>query len=289
MVNRIRREGLKLKEALAVVKMPKSTYTYRPIGRRPSRPLDPELCQAIRAILEAAPVYGYRKVTAVLRRRGRRDNSKKVLRHLRAMGLLQPRKRKGQRWTRPLVVHPSISNTYWEMDLTYVWCGIQQGYLFPVIDAYDRGIPSYCFGGRCRALEAAEALEMAVLSRFKGRVPEGHALIVRVDRGPQFTSGCFREAARVLGVQLEYAGIQCPDDKPYIESFIGKYKTEEVYRNEYFGLAQALQGWKSYRTWYETERLNQALGYRTPKQVLRDSKTFRTRDYNLSRAHFGPK
>jgi transposase InsO family protein len=182
------------------------------------------------------------------------------------MGLLQPRKRKGQRWTRPLVVHPSISNTYWEMDLTYVWCGIQQGYLFPVIDAYDRGIPGYCFGGRCRALEAAEALEMAVLSRFKGR-----------------------EAARVLGVQLEYAGIQCPDDKPYIESFIGKYKTEEVYRNEYFGLAQALQGWKSYRTWYETERLNQALGYRTPKQVLRDSKTFRTRDYNLSRAHFGPK
>jgi len=69
-------------------------------------------------------------------------------------------------------------------------------------------------------------------------VPYGHELNLRVDRGTQFTSHNFREAARTLNVRLEYAGIQYPEDKPYIESFFGSYKTEELYRNEYTSLAK---------------------------------------------------
>ena len=42
-------------------------------------------------------------------------------------------------------------------------------------------------------------------------------MTLRVDRGPQFTARSFREAARILNVRLEYAGIQCPEDKPYID------------------------------------------------------------------------
>ena len=57
--------------------------------------------------------------------------------------------------------------------------GSRFGYLFAVVDACDRGIPGSAFGDRCRAIEAVQA----------------------------------------LGVTLEYAGIQCPEDKPYIESF----------------------------------------------------------------------
>ena len=60
-----------------------------------------------------------------------------------------------------------------------------------------------------------------------------------MDRDPQFTACSFREAARILNVRLEYAGIQCPEDKPYIESFFGSYKTEELYRNEYNSLADS--------------------------------------------------
>ena len=41
-----------------------------------------------------------------------------------------------------------------------------------------------------------------------------------------------------FGVILEYAGIQCPDDKPYIESCFGHYKTQEVYRSSYPTLAE---------------------------------------------------
>jgi len=79
----------------------------------------------------------------------------------------------------------------------------------------------------------------------------------------------FREAARTLNVRLEYAGVQCPEDKPYIESFFGSYKTEELYRNEYNSLAEARTGWESYRAWYRNERLHQALWYKSPRDYAK--------------------
>ncbi len=112
-------------------------------------------------------------------------------------------------------------------------------------------------------------MEEAVLSRFGGRVPHGHELTLRVDRGNQFTSRNFREAARTLNVRLEYAGVQCPEDKPCIESFFSSYKTEELYRNEYNSLAEAITGWESYRAWYRNDRLHQALWYRSPRDYAK--------------------
>ena len=108
----------------------------------------------------------------------------------------------------------------------------------------------------------------AIAARFGGRVPEGHTLTLRVDRGSQFIARRFQEAAKTLNVALEYAGVQCPDDKPYIESFFGHYKTEEVYRTSYATLAEAQVGWQLYRIWYETERVHESLEYQTPHQSL---------------------
>jgi len=248
MVERLMMEGKPLKVALEAVGMAKSSYYYQPVGQRKPRALDEALVRAINEALKGhANVYGYRKVTMALRATRWTVNAKKVLRHLRALGLTQPRKLKAQRWSRPAIVRPSACNTYWEADLTYVWTGSANAYLFVVIDAHDRDVVGDIFSGRCRALEAVEALEKAVLGRFGGRVPYNHELTLRVDRGSQFTSRNFREAARTLNVRLEYAGVQCPEDKPYIESFFGSYKTEELYRNEYNSLAEARTGWESYR------------------------------------------
>ncbi len=260
-------DGLSLTHALKAAELPKSSWYYRS-RPRPPRPLNPKLVAAIEAAWSGSRgVYGYRKIYKTLRAGGLRVNKKAVLRHLRVMQRLQPRKIKGRRWTRPCVVKPTVSNVYWEMDLTYVWCGSRFGHLFAVVDAHDRGIPGAVFGDRCRAIEAVQALEEAVASRFGGRVPEEHRLILRVDRGSQFVARRFREAAQALNVTLEYAGIQCPEDKPYIESFFGHYKTEEVYRTEYTTLAEGQVGWQLYRVWYEADRVHQSLGYRTPQAV----------------------
>ena len=261
-------DGLSLSQALQAGELAKSSWYYRPRERSP-RSLNPALVAAIEGVwTRSRGVYGYRKVHAALRAQGLKVNHKAVRRHLKAMQRLQPRKTKGQRWTRPRIVRPTVSNAYWEMDLTYVWCGSGFGYLFAVIDACDKGIPGAVFGDRCRAQEAIRALEEAGSTRFGGRVPEGHVLTLRLDRGTQFTARRFQEAAHALGVRIEYAGIQCPEDKAYIESFFGKYKTEEVYRSAYTTLAQGQVGWQLYRVWYESERLHQSLSYQTPRQHM---------------------
>jgi putative transposase len=258
-------EGKPLKVALEAIGMASSSYYYRPVGKRKPRVLDAALVADIKVVRRGhAEVYGYRKITQALRAEGLTINAKKVLRHLRALGLTQPRKVKGQRWSRPALMKPTLNNVYWEADFTYVWTGRSNAFLCVVIDACDRDIVGDVFSDRCRALEAAEALEKAVLSRFDGRVPYGHQLTLRVDRGSQYTARRFRETARALNVNLEYAGIQCPEDKPYIESFFGSYKTEELYRNEYNSLVEAGARWESYRDWYRNDRLHQSLGYVSP-------------------------
>ena len=92
-------EGKQLKVALEAAGMAKSSYFYRSAGWRKPRALDEALVRAINEVRQGhANVYGYRKVTMALRAAGWTVNAKKVLRHLRALGLTQPRKLKGQRW-----------------------------------------------------------------------------------------------------------------------------------------------------------------------------------------------
>jgi transposase InsO family protein len=79
-------------------------------------------------------------------------------------------------------------------------------------------------------------------------VPYGYELTLRVDRRAQFTARNFREAARTLNVRLECAGVQYPEDKPYIGPFFGSYKAEELYRND---------------------RLHQALWYKSPRDYAK--------------------
>jgi putative transposase len=260
-------KGTPLPAALKAVELSSSSYYYRPKGTRKPKALDGDLVTAIKAVRQGhAEVYGYRKITQALKARGMTVNAKKVLRHLRVLGLLQPRKVKGIKWTQLEVVKPESPDTYWEADFTYVWTGEGNAYLCAVIDGWDRDIVGDVFSDRCRAVEASEALEKAVMRRFSGRVPEGHQLTLRVDRGSQFRAHRFRETARLLNVSLEYAGIKCPEDKPYIESFNSNYKTEEIYRNEYRNYQEAKTGWEAYREWYQSERLHQSLDYMSPVQ-----------------------
>lgn len=273
LVDKLVSEETTVSAALKAVELPASSYYYHSASGRKPRCLDVDLVAAIHTVRQGhAEVYGYRRITKALSAVDVKANGKKVLRHLRALGLIQPRRVKSERWTHPELVKPAAPNTYWEADFTYVWTGDGNAYLCAIIDAWDRDIVGDVFSERCRAVEACEALEMAVLSRLGGRVPEGQHLTLRVDRGSQFRARRFRDTARLLNVTLEYAGVKCPEDKPYIESFIGSYKTEDLYRHEYRSFTEARNGWEMYRAWYRTDRLHQSLGYMSPLNYAREAR-----------------
>lgn len=191
-------------------------------------------------------------------------NHKKMYRHMKVLNMLQPRKLKKHRTCRLPISCPTGPNIRWEGDLTYVYDGHKTNYLFAFVDTFDKEPVGDYYGLRCRSDEAIQGLEEAVRTRFGSLEPcATYRVALRVDQGSQFVSQKFKDRARRLGVKLEYCGIDCPDDKPYVECFFARYKCEEVYRNEYGSYTEALTGWISYKHWYRTERIHQGLGYRS--------------------------
>lgn len=222
--------------------------------------LDEKLVELLKQLCGYELTYGYRRVTEKFSI----YNHKKVYRHMKELNMLQPKKIKKKNKKRLEYSCPAGSNIRWEGDLTYVWDGNKMNYLFAIIDAYDKELIGDCYGLRSRAEEAITSLEQAVINRFGSLEPVNYVrVILRLDQGSQYISKKFKKRAKMLGVKIEYCGINCPNDKPYIESFFGRYKCEEVYRNEYTSFIDAQFGWFAYKHWYLTERIHTGLGWLT--------------------------
>jgi len=264
-VNELIKEGISLSTALKTLMINKAAYYYKINFNNDKRnkPLDLNLVNLLKSFKGYELVYGYRKAAKKITG----YNHKKVYRHMKELNMLQPKKLKKKKHARLPVSCPLSSNIRWEGDLTYVWDGSKLNYLFAVVDAYDKEPIGDYYGLRCRAEEAIFSLEEAVKTRFGSLETVSHQRVtLRIDQGSQYISKKFKARAKELGVKLEYCGINCPDDKPYIESFFSRYKCEEVYRNEYYSFTNALLGWIQYKHWYRTERIHQGLGYSTIPQ-----------------------
>jgi len=270
-------DGIGLSVICKALGISKSSYYYKAKGNDSrKRSLDSELIEAIESLYGYELTYGYRKVTKKLKR----YNHKKVYRHMKALGRTQPRRYKKKSRTHLPAVCPIRSSVRWEADLTYVFDGTQNTYLFVVLDCYDKELLGDHYGLRCRADEALESLRRAVWNRFAAdRIPADEDVTLRIDQGSQYISKKFCKGAAELGIRLEYCGINCPNEKPYVESFFAQYKREEVYRYEYRCFADAVDGWKQYKAWHNSDRIHQGLGW---KSIVEFQATARIQDTHLA-------
>ena len=159
--------------------VPRSAFYRLPRRSRPSQ----ELEQRVVELSERHPRYGYRRITALLRRAGACVNPKRVQR-IRAEGGLKVRKR--QRKARRLglstserqkVTHP---DHVWSCDFVHDQTGSGAGFrIFTMVDEHTR---------ECLALHAAWSLGskdvIAVIAEVVARRgAPGH---LRCDNGPEF-------------------------------------------------------------------------------------------------------
>ena len=272
------RTSMPLKAALKYMDLNKSSYCYESQLRSEDKrifPLDPELENVLKGMCGYELTLGYDKATDYLRAKHESIwNRKKVYRHMKALKLLQPRhiKRLWKKNKRLAAFCPLHSNVRWEADLTWVPTRMGTMYLFVLEDVYDKEVLAGHMGIRAGAEEAIACLKEALRKRFGVESAFGLHLTVRVDRGCQFTAEAFAEFAHSAGIELEFCGIQTPNDKPYIESFIGCYKLEEVYRNDYQTFFEAYDGWKNYLTWYNTSRPHGSLNNLSPVEFRKRKK-----------------
>ena len=252
---------------------------YRSRLPRQGVPVEMELRDEMQKIALESPSYGYRRITAELRRRNFAVNHKRVLRMMRQDNLLCVRHRAFVTTTdsrHGLPVYPNVArdleptavNQLWVADITYIRLREEFVYLSVVLDAYSRRVIGWALGRTLEAELAVSALRMALQSR---RPAPG--LVHHSDRGVQYASHQYTELLKDHEVTISMSRKGNPYDNAACESFVKTLKYDEVYRNEYRDVEDARSCIGQFlEVIYNRQRLHSALGYRAPADFEKGAK-----------------
>ena len=207
--------------------------------------------------------YGYRRITALLRREGWRVNHKRVARIWRREGLKVPKKqpKRGRLWLNDgscVRLRPERRDHVWSYD--FVHGRTRDGRAFRMLTIMDE------YSRECLAIDVARKQcsddVLARLSELMSRraVP-GH---IRSDNGPEFTARTVRQWLDRVGVKTLFIEPGSPWENGYIESFNGKLRDELLNGEIFDTLLEAQTLIERWRMDYNTHRPHSALNYRPP-------------------------
>ena len=221
--------------------------------------------------------YGYRRVTAELRRRGMVVNHKRVLRLMREDNLLAIRRRKyvlttDSQHEQPVYMNLAARltlsgmNQLWVADLTYIRLRVEFVYLAVILDRYSRKVIGWALDRTLTARVAVQALRQAIARRAP---PPG--LVHHSDQGIQYACHDYVTELRAHQIVPSMSRPGNPYDNAFCESFMKTLKQEEIYCHEYRDLEDLASHVEEFVDhYYNRQRLHSALGYRTPEEFERD-------------------
>ncbi len=242
-----------------------SSYYYEPV------PISEENLLLMRLLDEQytrTPFYGTRKMTAWLHTQGYPVDRKRVRRLQRLMGLeaISPKPRMSVAGLTPqrypyLLSGLSIQhcNQVWSCDITYIRLARGFIYLMAVMDWFSRYVLSWEISITLDTSFCLDALDRAL----QVATPE----IFNTDQGVQFTSAEFTNRLKAADIRISWDGRGRALDNIFVERLWRSVKYEEVYLKDYQSVAEAVSNLRAYFTFYNQERLHQALEYQTPAQV----------------------
>ncbi len=238
-----------------------------------------EVRSAIQQIaLEHRRRYGYRRVSAELRRRGMLVNHKRVARIMREDNLLAVQPRQFVVTTdsnHALEVYLNLAsrmklsgiNQLWVADITYIRLRAEFVYLAVILDAFSRKVVGWALDRTLASRLAIAALEQAIRKR---QPPPG--VVHHSDRGVQYASDEYVVLLEKHGMIPSTSRPANPYDNASWESFIKTLKREEIYANEYEDLEHLLANLEQFiEQYYNRQRLHSALGYSSPEEFERQA------------------
>jgi transposase InsO family protein len=254
-----------IKTVCDVLALSRSSYYHKP-----SVPADEALRTALLAQAEAWPTYGYRRLTAQLRREGWQVNHKRIRRLMQEMSLQgQAPERKvrttnshhGFRRYPNLVQKLSITrpNQVWVADITFVRLAHKFVYLAVIMDVFTRRICGWHLSHTLDQYLTLHALQMALGEA----TPEIH----HSDQGGQYAATAYVELLTAAKVAISMADVGEAWQNGYAERLIRTIKEEEVDLSEYQDFHHAYQQIGRFLTdVYNRKRIHSSLGYLTPAE-----------------------
>jgi len=250
-----------------MLKIARSTLYWRPAAASDG---DLLLMRRLDEQYLTTPFYGSRRMVAVLRRDGWAVNRKWVRRLMRLLGIEAIyQKPKTSRPHPQHTVYPYLlkglligrPNQVWCADITYIPMAKGFVYLVVVMDWFSRRVLAWRLSTGMETGFCVEALQEA-LDRY------GSPEIFNSDQGVQFTSADFIDALAVRGVRISMDGKGRYLDNIFIERLWRSLKYEEIFIKAYGSIQEARGGIGVWLNFYNVERLHQALGYKTPREIF---------------------
>jgi putative transposase len=247
---------------------------YRSLAEKSPAEETLEVRSAIQKVaIEHGRRYGYRRITAELRRQGMQVNRKRVARVMREDNLLaiQPRSFVVTTDSRhDLEVYLNLAgrmnlsgiNQLWVADITYIRLQREFVYLAVILDAFSRRVVGWALDCTLAASLTVAALEKAVAER---QPPPG--LVHHSDRGIQYASRDYVAILRKHQMLPSMSRPANPYDNASCESFMKTLKYEEIYANDYRDRHHLRANIGDFiERYYNCCRLHSALGYLPPEE-----------------------
>lgn len=221
----------------------------------------------IKKIVKGRSSYGCWKVTSLIRGMGETINHKRIHRVWKKYGFsLKPRRkrrrRKGNATLREFKAR--YPNHIWSYD--FLQDRTENGNrlkILAVIDEFTRESIKITVS---RTMISAD-VKSVLADLFKSR---GKPNFIRSDNGPEFTAGELQNWLRKKGVEPLFIKPGSPWENGFVESFIGKFRTEclnqELFKNG-FEAKVIIENW---RNEYNNFRPHQSLGGRPPRVFYKD-------------------
>ena len=236
----------------------------------PSSVRNEALETAMQEICAEFPCYGYRRVTAELRRRGWPINRKRTARMMKIMGLQAKKVVRKRRTTNSDHSFPRYPNLVadlvvqrpdevWVADITYIRLKHGFVYLAVLMDVFTRAIRGWHLD---RSLDQSLTLT-ALQNALQTHCPEIH----HSDQGLQYAATDYTNLLQQHNIQISMAEVGEPTQNGYAERLMRTIKEEEVdlsdyqdYHDAYRQIGQFLEDV------YMRKRVHSSLNYLTPAE-----------------------
>ena len=245
-----------------LILLARSTCQYQ-IQREPDEMFETE----IKELAFAHPRFGYRRIHALLQRRGQLVNRKRVVRVWQKFSLQVPRrtrKRKSHPEPQPIMPRATRPSEVWTYDFVFDRDAAGRRLkLLTLTDEFTREGLAIRVGRSFKAAAVKEVLAEVIEER-------GCPQFLRSDNGSEFISVIIKEFLDENNIRAAYIEPGSPWQNGKGESFNGKFR-DECLQMEIFGnWREARVISEKWRKFYNEERPHSSLSYQTPNEFKLD-------------------